>query len=321
MWKRRSTCVICQSDENPATLRLGLCCINNTLRQKNIFCSRSLISRTYTLEKAKDLVDKNLKDLMTILEWNIEHNISHYRLSSDMFPRITDQTISLENRLKICDYKEVLYNIGEYAKKTNHRITMHPGQYNQVGAVEQKVLDRTIEDLSIHAEILDYMGMDENAILIVHGGGTYGNKENTTRRWIEQFDDLPSPVKKRLVIENCERQYNVEDVLYISEEAKIPVIFDAHHFNCYNQIYDTDLIAEEYIPFVLESWRLRRAVVHISEQKEDARIGAHSDFIEEIPDYFLTIPEKYGVGVDIEVEAKAKENAIFKLYKKYNMYN
>lgn len=311
-WKKH--CLIWQTEENPPTVRLGLCCINNTLRKQDIFCSRTLIARTYSLEKAKVLVSKNLENLQTILEWNVKNKIYHYRLSSDMFPRITDPNIDLDNRLKISDYKEILQSIGNYARQTNHRITMHPGQYNQVGAEKESVFLKTVEDLSIHSEILDCMGMDNNAILTVHGGGVYGDKESTIRRWIEQFDDLPRNVKGRLAIENCERQYNIEDVLYISEETNIPVIFDSHHFNCYNKIYDVNFIARDYMPYVVDSWKSRRIVSHISEQKENARIGAHSDFIEDIPDYFLSVPEEYGVGIDIEVEAKAKEAAIFKLY-------
>jgi UV DNA damage repair endonuclease len=56
---------------------------------------------------------------------------------------------------------------------------------------------------------------------------------------------------------------------------------------------------------------------HISEQREDARIGAHSDFIEKIPEYILSIPEKYNTSLTIDIEAKLKEQAILHLYKKY----
>jgi UV DNA damage repair endonuclease len=61
-------------------------------------------------------------------------------------------------------------------------------------------------------------------------------------------------------------------------------------------------------------------VCHISDQREGARLGSHSDYIDTIPDYFLNIPEIYGVGVDIEVEAKKKEHAIMRLIKKYGSY-
>jgi len=55
---------------------------------------------------------------------------------------------------------------------------------------------------------------------------------------------------------------------------------------------------------------------HISEQGE-GKCGHHSDFIEKIPNYLLEIPKKYGVDIDIMIEAKKKEKSIMRLYKKY----
>lgn len=283
----RSYFILAQ-DTDPV-VHLGLCCINNELRKRNIFCSRTLISRYYTKEKAATLASANLKDLVTLLEWNAANNIHLYRLSSDMFPRITDNTLDISDRLNVCDFAGLLHEAGKVARATNQRITMHPGQYNQIGAKDPNVFEKTVEDLTVHAEILDCMGMDNEAILTIHGGGVYGDKESTIRRWIDQFDDLPRPVKNRIAIENCERQYSIEDCLEIADACKIPVIFDSHHFDCYNQINGTDFVASHYIPHVLETWWDRTMVTHISEQKQGARIGAHSDFIETIPDYFLSV--------------------------------
>jgi len=234
-----------------------------------------------------------------------------------MFPRITDNSVQ---RIKVSDYKSLLEECGEIARSTNQRITMHPGQYNQIGAKDIKVFSKTLQDLLVHAEILDTMGMTTESILTIHGGGVYGDKETTIRRWIEQFDDLPLAVKRRIAIENCERQYNISDCLEIADECKIPVIFDSHHFDCYNKINDTDFVAAHYIPHVLETWWDRTMLAHISEQKEGARVGAHSDYIENIPDYFLSIPSRYDRSIDIEVEAKAKELAVKKLQEKYNIH-
>jgi UV DNA damage endonuclease len=164
---------------------------------------------------------------------------------------------------------------------------------------------------------MDAMEMDTNSILCIHGGGVYNDKENTIRRWIEQFSEMPISVKQRIAIENCELNYNIEDCLYIADECKIPVIFDVHHFNCYNIKYDLEWDANDYIPYIIDSWSTRRMLAHISDQKDNSRLGAHHDYVERIPKYLMTIPEKYQVGCDIEIEAKAKEAAIFKLYKKY----
>lgn len=303
--------------ENPANIRFGLCCINNELRQKNIFCSRGMIRRTYSSERAISLATQNLKDLQYLLEWNNKKGIHHYRMSSDMFPHINDPELT-NDTYTLEPFKEQLKKIGDYAKKTNQRITMHPSQFNQIGANTKKVLESTIIDLQHHCDILDYMGMDNNAIICIHGGGTYNDKENTIRRWIEQYDDLPKSIKKRVALENCELQYNIEDCIYIANECDIPIIFDIHHFNCYNQKYNLKWDANDYIPYVIDSWKDRRMVAHISDQKEGAKLGAHHDFVDTIPDCFLDIPDIYGVGVDIEIEAKAKEKAIFKLYNKYS---
>ena len=36
----------------------------------------------------------------------------------------------------------------------------------------------------------DLMGLDENSVMVVHGGGLYDSKEKTMERWCEQFKEL-----------------------------------------------------------------------------------------------------------------------------------
>ena len=162
------------------------------------------------------------------------------------------------------------------------------------------------------------MEMDSSSILCIHGGGIYGDKESTMRRWIDQFSDLPPSVKRRIAIENCERAYSTEDCLEIAWDCKIPMIFDTHHDACYRSLhkeYQPEDVMDQ-LPLIIDTWENNTPLLHISEQRPGARIGAHSDFIETIPSYIIhTLQE--GVSLDIEVEAKMKEQAIFALYKKY----
>ena len=51
------------------------------------------------------------------------------------------------------------------------------------------------------------------------------------------------------------------------------------------------------------------------------KIGHHSDYIDIIPKYLLDIPERYGIEIDIMIEAKMKELSIQKLYEKYPQCN
>ena len=73
---------------------------------------------------------------------------------------------------------------------------------------------------------------------------------------------------------------------------------------------------------ILNTWKRRgiKPKFHVSEQGS-GRTGHHSDYIEVIPNYLLEIPEKYGCDIDIMIEAKKKELAIFKLYTKYPFLN
>jgi UV DNA damage endonuclease len=319
MNERKSNLIIDDGTLHPACqqIRLGLCCINNTLRKKGIFCSRTTTRKNFTVERAQTLALQNISDISKLVEWNYRNNIYSLRLSSDMFPHFTDnetQKYSLDFAIP------ALQIAGEKCIENLQRITMHPGQYNQIAAKNQEVLDKTHEDLKMHCDILDHMGIPKNSgIVNIHGGGVYGDKESTMRRWIEQFDDLPSHVKQRLTIENCEKCYSARDCLTIATECKIPVVFDTHHYDCYSLLHPNEHqeSPEELIPEILDTWGSSIPLFHISEQRANSRIGAHSDYIEKIPQYLIDIPEKYGRLIDIDVEAKAKEAAILQLYKTY----
>ena len=69
---------------------------------------------------------------------------------------------------------------------------------------------------------------------------------------------------------------------------------------------------------ILKTWKRRgiKPKFHVSEQGI-GRLGHHSKYIKVLPQYLLDIPKKYGVKIDIMIEAKEKELAIFDLYKKY----
>ena len=308
------------------SIQLGLCCLNTILRAQNppIFASRKMIIRSIEskgIEELKDKIIQNLKDVLTMMDWNEQNGIKLFRLSSELFPH--------KSNPKVEDYsfdfaKDLLKQIGDKSKKYKQRLTFHPGQYNVVGTPNSNTFKQTIIDLKYHADVLDLMGLDKNSIMVVHGGGIYGDKEETIKRWCKQYQELPDNVKSRLVLENCERCFSIEDCLRVSEIINIPIVFDTHHFECYKDIHPNENFNEprEYIGYILETWKRRgiKPKFHISEQGH-GRKGHHSDYIETIPDYLLEIPNKYKIDIDIMVEAKMKEQAILKLYKKYPFLN
>lgn len=307
-------------------VQLGLCCLNITLRgqKPSVFCSRKMIIRKIEEEGIQSLklkIIQNLNDLYEMIKWNEQHGIKVLRISSELFPHISNPKVEGYD-MEFAD--AILKKIGEYARSLNHRLTFHPGQYNVVGSPNEATFQQTINDLSYHAEVLDRMGMGADSVMVVHGGGLYGDKEKTIERWCENYKRLPEPIRRRLVLENCERCFSIEDCLYVSEKVDVPVVFDTHHFSCYNILHPDETFqkADNYIEAILNTWKRRgiKPKFHVSEQGS-GRTGHHSDFIELIPNYLLEIPEKYGCEVDIMIEAKKKELAIFNLYTKYPFLN
>ena len=216
--------------------------------------------------------------------------------------------------------KDLLREIGVKARSLGHRLTFHPGQYNVVGSPSKEAFQQTLRDLKYHADVLDLMGMGDDSVMVVHGGGMYGDKIATKERWCQQYQTLPENVKRRLVLENCEKCFSIEDCLEISERINIPVVFDTHHYECYKLLHKFEYFKPpaHYIPLILETWKRRgiKPKFHVSEQGT-GRCGHHSDFIKTIPKYLLEIPKKYETPIDIMIEAKMKEQAIFQLYMKY----
>ena len=310
------------SSEKP--IQLGLCCLNTVLRAENppVYCSRTIIQRIIKergIEELKSRALQNCRDIINLIEWNEANGIRVFRLSSELFPHKSNENVE-DYTLDYADSE--LKKVGALARKYGHRLTFHPGQYNVLGTPNPKTLQRTIADLDWHAEVLDRMEMPPESVMVIHGGGLYGDKKATMDRWCENYLKLPSYIKKRLVLENCEKCFSVTDCLLISQRVGVPVVFDTHHFECYKLLHPNETFEEMsfYIPDILNSWGTIKPKFHISEQGS-GKIGHHSDFIENIPQCMLDIPKDYNVNIDIMIEAKKKELAIFKLYAKYPQLN
>ena len=57
-------------------------------------------------------------------------------------------------------------------------------------------------DIPFNYTVLDIMEMGKDSVMVIHGGGIYGDKEGAIERWCENYEELPDKIKKRLVLEN-----------------------------------------------------------------------------------------------------------------------
>ena len=312
-------------------IKLGLCCLNTTLRKQKppVFASRTIRIKQLDImgiDELKRRALQNIQDVEKMIYWNRSKGIDVFRLSSQIFPHMSNPLIK--------DYgfefaREPMRLCGLLANHFKQRLTFHPGQFNVLGTPDEKTLVKTVHELNKHCEILDIMYQDINGIIVIHGGGVYGNKPETMKRWVENFGRLNKNTQKRLVLENCEKSYTVRNCITMSEMINekygfyLPIVVDSHHYTCYSKIHPSNPQEPmvDLIPLVLKTWTTRgmKPKFHISEQGS-GRIGHHSDLIQEIPDYMLEIPKKYNIYLDIMVEAKLKEIAISKLVERYHKY-
>ena len=295
--------------------RMGYACINMQLssQKPRIYTGRSMIKRTFLskgIDYASQLGLDNCKDLLEIIKWNNENGFNFFRITSNLFPWSSEYKLSdMPDYDEICD---ILSKAGRYAIDNDIRITSHPGPFNVLTSPHEHVVDNCINDLSIHGEVFDLMGLSRTPYnkINIHIGGAYGDKVSAMERFCENFHRLPESVKTRLTVENDDKatMYSVTD-LYEGVYCKIgiPIVFDYHH----HRFCDGGLSEEDALEVAISTWGNIVPVVHYSEsrniEQEDDKIRpqAHSDYVR---DYIDT----YGNRVDIMVEAKHKELAVLK---------
>jgi len=301
------------------TMNIGYACINMTMGKK-VTTNRSMVKKTFNakgLDYVSELALANAKDIIKILEWNRQHKIHFFRLSSAIIPWGDNLDLT-----QLKDYKEIkneLKKAGDYAKLHNIRITSHPGPFNVLVSPNEKVILATIADLELHGKIFDMMGLELSPYnkINIHCNGVYGDKKSAMDRFIKNFQRLSKSVQKRLTIENDDKasMYSVKDLMYIHKAIKIPIVFDYHH----HTFCTGDLSEEAALKLAATTWpKGITPVVHYSESK-----ALHENNPKEKPQahslYINTLPNTYELVVDIMLECKAKELALLDIRKKYKI--
>lgn len=301
----------------------GYACINTQLRKRNVFMSRTCRLSTiqeYGIEYAFNLAKQNLADLEPIMKWNYDHNIFLFRMSSEIFPFATHTDYYKKYELHFEElFGETLQNLGKLARKYHQRLTFHPGQFTQLSSDREEVVINAIREIDFHAEILDRMGCDKDSVIVIHGGSKRGGKEAGLRRLVENFERLSISSQSRLVLENCEMCFTVEDLLPICNELQVPLVLDFHHHN----INPTTRSLDDLMEDILHTWNIRgiKPKFHISESRPDVlptdsitKRRAHSDYITSIPYIYYKMADRSMRGIDLMFEAKMKEDSILKLH-------
>lgn len=156
--------------------------------------------------------------------------------------------------------------------------------------------------------------------MILHMGGTFGDKAATLDRFRENYATLSPSVKNRLVLENDDVSWNVHDLLPVCQELNIPMVLDFHHHNI---LFDAEKIREgtkdimDLYPEIKATWTRKGITqkMHYSEPTPAAITPKHRRKHNPRP---FTLPPCAN-DMDLMIEAKDKEQAVFELMRNFKL--
>lgn len=282
--------------------RIGYPCVSLLIGRTT---NHSCMLRSATPERLRELIQRNLNDLETILHHNLEHNWLLFRIGSSVIPFGSHPV----NQLKWWqEFNDQLKRIGSFARTNNMRLSFHPGQYTVLNSPDPQTVSRAVDELAYSARFLDELGVNEANKIVIHLGGIYGEKTAAMKRFVDAVANLHGSIRSRVVIENDERSYAPSDVLTISAQTGLPVVFDNLHYHA--NPGEGELA--DILKRVFRSWQAVDGIpkVHFSSQAQGGRIGNHAQQADPA-EWRDWLARWSAIGnFDLMLEAKGKDQAL-----------
>ncbi len=297
-------------------MKIGYPCINNSI-PRNAPSTFRLAS--YSEGKLVQTVKNNLIYLNKLLRYNVKNDLLFFRISSDIIP-FASHPICKFAWYKF--YQAELHKIGEFIKRYNIRISMHPDQFVILNSHNERIVQNSINELRYHCTLLDVMDLDKTAKVQIHVGGVYGNKMDAIDRFIKTYNNphlIDHSIKKRLAIENDDHLYSLLDCLYINQQTGIPIVFDSFHHECYGNGESLRAAVEA----TMSTWHRTKdglPMVDYSSQdlgngtdynNKNRKKGRHAQTIE-MTSFEKFLNETAGLDFDMMLEIKDKEKSALK---------
>lgn len=255
---------------------------------------------------------RSIELLHAVFDYLDEIDVRVYRMSSSTVPYGTfaDQP-GLDYRRQIGECDAELDELGAKAREHGLRLSTHPGQYTVMNAIDREIADKSLLDLEQDALLLDALHCGPEAVVVIHVGGLYGDRESGLDRWERAYERLSERAQRRLVVEHDETAYTLEDVLELHRRTGVRVVYDLHHDRCNRSDATLD---DAYATWPDEV----RPKVHLSSPRTELRVtksGLRTPLLDQHADFATPwdatalLADALG-PVDVMVEAKAKDLAV-----------
>ncbi len=292
-------------------IRYGLCCVFSTVP---INFRRTTAKHLLTLSTAKrsarlsEICLHNAAALEQALDFCRNNGIGAFRINSQILPVKTHPEVGYEIK-DLPDHETIVSafkRCGAFSRKHNIRTSFHPDQFVVLNSPRADVVQRSIAELTYQAQVAQWVNAD---VINIHGGGGYGDKPAALKRLAQCIPKLPKAIRSRLTLENDDRVFTPADLLPICNETGTPFVYDVHHHRCLPDGIDVAQTTETVLP----TWN-REPLFHLSSPINGwngPHPRSHHDFID-VEDFPC---EWRDLSLTVDIEAKAKEPAIFKLRK------
>ena len=291
---------------------LGYACQNVHLGTK----SRTVRLANLTTEKLIPVIAQNLDDIEAALRWNVEHDISFFRITSDLIPFATLPQFPF-------DWEEAFRwkfdAIRRLVKQHGLRVSSHPGQYTVLNSPKENVVTASVEELDHQARVLRLIDPRQGTMTL-HVGGAYGDKPAAMDRFAENLARLSDRAREILTIENDDRTFTLEEVVGLAERTGLPVIVDLFHHRLNYAAQDSGAGWRDGLHDLLERamslWGRRVPKLHLSSGRPGGGT-AHADFIDmdDLEDLIEVMAPvgKADAPFDLMLEVKRKEMALLEV--------
>lgn len=266
-------------------------------------------------EKLYNLITQNFEHLEKIFKYNLQNDVYFYRMSQSIIPLATHKEVKFDYIKK---FKNEWSKIGNIIKENEMRVDMHPDQFCVLNSTNPIVFENSIRILNFNYSIYKAMGINSKAIL--HVGSSVNGKEESLLRFKNNFSLISKKVRDIIILENDDKVFTVKDTLELCEELNIPMVLDYHHHTCNNYNDKIDL----YLERIFNTWKKTNLIpkIHFSSPKSRKEKRSHHEYI----NYksfilFLEKLKNYNTDVDIMLECKAKDEALFRLLRQIKFYH
>jgi UV DNA damage repair endonuclease len=290
-------------------------------------------TKDVAVEKLWSLLHQNIESSRLLVErvGELDEDLRMVRLSSDILPVYTEPTWSWFWRepdvRAACE--RGFAQVGDVARKSNVRLSFHPGQFCVLASDTPDIVNRSIEEFEYHADMARWMGYGktfQDFKINVHIAGRQGPQgiRNALAR-------MTPEARNTLTIENDEMTWGIDSSIELAKDCAL--VLDIHH----HWIHSGEYIEanDDRVKRIIDSWRGQRPVIHYSVSREEhladhsptvspclstliesghkkAKLRAHSNF------YWNTAVNEWALSFrdnfDIMCESKAKNLASFALY-------